>query len=59
MSIVHVSKMFNFEPKLTLGGKERNHHPLSENRDFSTTEHLIELRLVCKLKFVRFGQVGK
>ena len=34
-----------------------NHHPLSENRDFSTTEHLVDLRPACKLEFVRTGPV--
>ena len=40
-------------------GGGRNHHPLSENRDFSTTEHPIDLRPVCKFKFVRCGPVEK
>ena len=34
-------------------------HPLSENRDFSGTEHLLDLRPVCKFKFVRCGPVEK
>ena len=29
-----------------MGGK---HHPLSENGDFSTTEHLVDLKSACKL----------
>ena len=33
----------------------RNHHPPSENRIFSTTEHPADSRPVCKLKFVRCG----
>ena len=33
----------------------RNYHPLSENRDFSATEPPLDLRPVCKLKFVRCG----
>ena len=33
----------------------RNYHPLSENRDFSGTEPPLDLRPVCKLKFVRCG----
>ena len=37
----------------------RKHHPLSENRDFSTTEHPIDLRPVCKFKLVRCGPVEK
>ena len=35
------------------------HHPLSENRDFSTSEHPIDLRPVCKFKFVCYGPVEK
>ena len=31
--------------------------PLSENRDFSGTEHPIDLRPVCKFEFVRCGPV--
>ena len=44
---------------LTLVNAEggRKHHPLSENRNFSTTEHPIDLRPVCKFKFVRCGPV--
>ena len=41
------------------GGGGRKHHPLSENRDFSTTGHLISLTPVCKFKFVRGGSVEK
>ena len=37
------------------GGGGRNYHPLSENRDFSGTEPPLDLRPVCKLKFVRCG----
>ena len=37
----------------------RKHYPLSENRDLSTTEHPIDLRPVCKFKFVRCGPVEK
>ena len=33
--------------------------PLSENRDFSRTEPLLDLRPVCKLRFVRCGPGGK
>ena len=33
--------------------------PLSENRDFSGTEHPLDLRPVCKFKFVRCRQVEK
>ena len=48
-----------------------NHHPLSENHDFlgtvgpqtsrnfSTTKHPVDLRPVCKLKFVRCGPAEK
>ena len=34
-------------------GGGRNFHPPSENRDFSTTEHPVDLKLVCKFEFVR------
>ena len=34
-----------------------NHHPLSENRDFSATKYLVDLRPVCKLEFVPCGPV--
>ena len=30
---------------------------LEKNSDFSTIEHLVDLRPVCKLKFVRWGPV--
>ena len=36
-----------------------NHHPASENRDFSATEHPVDSRPVCKLKFVRCGPASK
>ena len=36
-------------------GGGRNYHPLSENRNFSATEPPLDLRPVCKLKFVRCG----
>ena len=36
-------------------GAGRNYHPLLENRDFSRTEPPLDLRPVCKTKFVRFG----
>ena len=39
------------------GGWRRSHYPLSKNHDFSRTEHLLNLRPVCKLKFVRCGQI--
>ena len=32
---------------------------LSENHDFSTTEHPVDPRPVCKLEFVRCGPVEK
>ena len=35
------------------------HHPLSENRNFSPTKVLVDLRPVCKLEFVGFVQLGK
>ena len=43
--------------KLTLinAGGGRNHPPLSENRDFSGTEHPSDLSPVCKFEFVRCG----
>ena len=40
-------------------GGGRNYHPLSENRDFSGTEPLLDLRPVRKFKFVRCGPVEK
>ena len=36
-----------------------NHHPLSENQDFSITEPPLDLRPVCKFEFVRCGPVEK
>ena len=36
-------------------GRGRNYHPLSENRDSSGTEPPLDLRPVCRLKFVRCG----
>ena len=33
--------------------------PLSENHDFSGTKPLLDLRPVCKFKFVRFGPEEK
>ena len=57
------SEFSNFKrpQKLTLvntgwgGGEVRGggYHPPSENHNFSATEHPVDLRLVCKLKFVR------
>ena len=35
--------------------KGRNYHPLLENLDFSGTEAPLDLRPVCKFKFVRCG----
>ena len=35
--------------------KGRNYHPLLENLDFSGTEPPLDLRPVCKFKFVRCG----
>ena len=35
----------------------RNYHPLSENRNFSGTEPPLDLRPVCKFKFVHCGPV--
>ena len=34
-------------------------HPLSKNRDFSASEHPVDLRPACKLEFVRVGPVKK
>ena len=36
-----------------------NHHPLSENRDFSGTEPPLDLRAVCTFKFVNFNPEEK
>ena len=44
---------------LVNAGGGRNHHPLSEHRDFSTAEHPNDLRPVCKFKFVCCGPVDK
>ena len=40
-------------------GGGRNHHPLSETRDCSGTEHPLDLRPVCKFKFVRCLETHK
>ena len=40
-----------------MGG--HHYHPILENRDFSGTEPLLDLRPVCKLEFVRFGAEQK
>ena len=40
---------------MTLYNHSCNYNPLSENRDFSGTEPPLDLRPVCKLKFVRCG----
>ena len=43
---------------LTLINTEGGYHPvMSKNPDFSTTKHLINLRLICKLELVRCGSV--
>ena len=42
---------------LVMGGAF--HPPLSENRNFSRTEPPLDLRPVCKVKFVRCGPVEK
>ena len=36
-----------------------NPYPLSENCDFPGTEHPIDLRPACKLKFINYGQIVK
>ena len=43
---------------ISMGGR-RNHHPLSENRNISGTEHPIDLRPVCELESVRCRPVEK
>ena len=43
----------DINPSYPEGG--RNYHPLSENCDFSETELPLDLRPVCKFKFVRCG----
>ena len=40
-------------------GGGRNHHPISENQDFSGTEPPLDLRPNRKFEFVRSGQVEK
>ena len=42
-----------------MGGGGCNHHPSSENCVFSATVHPVDLRQVCKLKFVRCGPKEK
>ena len=43
----------DINPSYPEGG--RNYHPLSENCDFSGPEPPLDLRPVCKFKFVRCG----
>ena len=40
-------------------GGRGDHHPPTENRVFSPTEHRMNLRPVCKFEFVRCGPVEK
>ena len=42
-----------------LGSIFRNLHPLSKNRDFSTTKHLVDMEQVWKLEFVHCSPVEK
>ena len=44
---------------LTGGGEGHNHHPLSENHNFSRTKPPLDLKPVCKFEFVRCGPVEK
>ena len=39
--------------------KRSYYHPLSENHDFFRIKPLLDIRPVCKLKFVYYGQVEK
>ena len=47
------------ELTLVIPGRGRNYYSLSENRDFSGTEPPLDLRPVCKFKFVHCGPVEK
>ena len=58
------SQIFTFEilmnvtnmcPNFALSVLNPNYHPLPENRGFSRTEPPLDLRPVCKLKFVSCG----
>ena len=40
-------------------GGGRNHHPMSENRNFAGTKPPLDLKPVCIFKFVRCGPVEK
>ena len=53
--LVSGSKRLKALTLIILEGGGRNYHPLSEICDFSATEPLLDLRPVCKLKFVRCG----
>ena len=53
---LHLRYRRQFNPNYPGG---RTYHPLSENRDFSGTEPLLDLRPVSKFKFVCCGPVEK
>ena len=57
--IIVWKKNVNFTLTLIIRGGGHNYHPLSENRDFAGTKPPLDLRPVCKLKFVHFGRVEK
>ena len=44
----HTEHLEVLDTLLIIQGGGRNYHPLSENRDFSGTEPLLDLRQVCK-----------
>ena len=52
--IINVLPNLVFDP-----GGRCNHHPQLANRDYSGTEHLLDLRPVCKLEFVHFCPIEK
>ena len=59
---LHCSSLMHYPPapSLTLNKARGCHHPpLLESRNFSRIKHPVDLRPVCKLKFVSYGPVEK
>ena len=54
---VDLTTLYLFPFNLINVGGGRNHHPLSENHNFSQTALPVDLGPVCKLEFVRCGQI--
>ena len=50
---------FSIENMSHFDNYENHHPPPSKNRVFSAPKHPLDLRPVCKLKFVRCGPVEK